>query len=306
MEKAVVAEGLRKSFGTVVAIDRISFWVNSGEVFGFLGPNGAGKTTTVRILTGILKQDSGRVLVMGVDVLREPTRAKQSMGVVPEQANAYGDLSPWQNLMLMGKIYGVSKRLRERRAEQLLSVLELLDRRDDKVREFSRGMKQKLLFAIAVLHAPPLLFLDEPTSGLDVQSARLIRQMIDQENRRGTTVFLTTHNMDEASRLCHRIGIIRRGDLVAIDTPEQLRKAIEERQLVEVKFNREPGDTGNLRKLQGVGRLEVAGGIVRLFTETPDSVIRELVAYAQKNGLEFVSLNTSPPTLEDVFVELTK
>lgn len=306
MEKTIIAEDLRKSFGPVVAVDRISFEVDSGEIFGFLGPNGAGKTTTVRMLNGILEPDSGRVRIMEIDVLKDAGRARQFMGVLPELANAYADLSPWQNLMIMGKIYGVQKEMRKSRAEEMLDRLKLLKRKDDKVRNFSRGMKQKLLFAMAMISDPPLLFLDEPTSGLDVQSARLIRQMIRDENKVGKTVFLTTHNMDEASQLCHRIAIINRGRLVAIDMPDELMRAIEKTQLVEVRFDRTPEKIQIIERLSGVGRLEMSGELIRLFTEDPDRIIRELVLYADSARLEFLSLNTTQPTLEDVFVELTK
>ncbi len=306
MDKAIIAENLRKSFGPLVAVDEISFEVGAGEIFGFLGPNGAGKTTTVRILVGIMRPDSGGVRVMGVDVLKRPSQARQSMGVVPELANAYGDLSSWQNLMIMGKIYGVQRKVRKSRAEHMLSRLDLLERKDDKVRNFSRGMKQKLLFAMAVISDPPLLFLDEPTSGLDVGSARLIRRMIKEENVRGKTIFLTTHNMDEANRLCHRIAIINHGRLVAIDTPDELKRTIEKTQLVEVKFTTAPEETQTIERLSGVERVEVSGGMMRLFTEDPDRVIRELVRYADSAELGFLSLNTTQPTLEDVFVELTK
>lgn len=306
MEKAVIVEELKKSFGPICAVDRVTFEVNSGEIFGFLGPNGAGKTTTVRIVTGVLKPDSGSVKVMGIDVLKNSSRAKQLMGVVPELANAYVDLSSWQNLMLMGKIYGVPKKLRQNRSEEILHRLELLERKDDKVRNFSRGMKQKLLFAMAIVHDPPLLFLDEPTSGLDVQSARLIRKIIQDENHRGKTVFLTTHNMNEANRLCHRIAIINHGRLVAIDTPDELRKTIKKTQFVEVRFAEPPRETRVLQEFSGVGRLEVSGELIRLFTEDPDKVIRELVNYTDSAGVKILSLNTSQPTLEDVFVELTR
>lgn len=305
-EEMIVADGLTKWFGPIAALDGVSFQVESGEIFGFLGPNGAGKTTTVRILTSILTPDSGSVHVAGIDVEEDPCRAKRLMGVVPELANAYVDLSPWQNLMIMGKIYRVRKEIREARAEEMLRRLDLLERKNDKVRGFSRGMKQKLLFAMAMISDPPLLFLDEPTSGLDVSSARLIRQMIREENERGKTVFLTTHNMDEANRLCHRIAIISRGKVVAIDTPDELSRTIEKTQYVEVKFCRAPERVDDLGRLPGVSKLEVTEGCVRLYTENPGSVVHELVRYADSAGLELLSVNTVHPTLEDVFVELTR
>lgn len=213
-----MAAYLEKSFNNIVAVDRVSFSVDEGEVFGFLGPNGAGKTTTVRMLTGVIRPDGGSARVLGHDIVREPILAKQRFGVVPETANAYVDLTTRQNLMLMAELYGLDSQVAEERAATLLTGLGLFERRDAKVQGFSKGMKQRLILAMALLHDPDLLFLDEPTSGLDVQSTHLITGMLRDLNAAGTTVFLTTHNMDEANRLCDRVAIMRRRRLAR--TPE--------------------------------------------------------------------------------------
>ena len=174
MQNAIEVSSLSKHYGEIRAVDGISFEVKKGELFGFLGPNGAGKTTTQRML----------------------------MGVVPEMSNAYIDLSAWDNLMLMGELYGVSKKKRKQKAMELLEIFGLEDRKDQKTKGFSKGMKQRLILVMALIHEPELLFLDEPTSGLDMQSARLIRNLVRELNQNGATVFLTTHNIEEANQMC--------------------------------------------------------------------------------------------------------
>ena len=164
-------ENLTKTFGAVTAVDRVSFEVRRGEIFGFLGPNGAGKTTTTRMLTGVVPMDGGSVRIFGHDILKEPVQAKQRFGVVPETSNAYVELTAWQNLMLMGDLYGLDRAHSERRSRELLETLGLYGRRDQKVRGYSKGMKQRLVLAMALLHEPELLFLDEPTSGSTCRAA---------------------------------------------------------------------------------------------------------------------------------------
>ncbi|WP_297495190.1 ABC transporter ATP-binding protein, partial [Thermococcus sp.] len=213
---AIEAVNLVKHYGSFEAVRGVSFSVKSGEVFGFLGPNGAGKTTTIRMLTGVLKPDSGEVRVLGYDMLneREKIKARERTGIVPEMANPYVDLTAMQNLRLMGELYGMSKAEIEKRSLELLKTFDLYEKRNVKVRGFSKGMRQRLIIAMAMIADPELYFLDEPTSGLDVISARLIKDVIREEKKAGKTIFLTTHNMDDANELCERIGIIRKGKLI--------------------------------------------------------------------------------------------
>jgi ABC-2 type transport system ATP-binding protein len=243
--------------------------------------------------------------VMGYDVLRETLKVKQVSGVVPEIANAYIDLTAWQNLMLIGELYGVSKRERTEKAENLLKELGLYERRNQLVRGFSRGMKQRLIFCMALINDPQMLFLDEPTSGLDVESARHIRELIREYNDNGKTIFLSTHNMDEANRLCDRIAIINHGKIVAIDSPERLRMKSSGLQSVEVGFDK-PVDIDELSCITGVREVKKMGDKIRLYTNNPDKIIDSLVDYARSKNLQFISLNTLNPSLEDVFVELTR
>ena len=304
MPDAIVVADLTKVFGSTVAVDHVSFLVKEGEIFGFLGPNGAGKTTTTRMLTGVIPPDSGSAMILGHDIQREPVLAKQGFGVVPETSNAYTDLTAWQNLMLMGELYGISPVRVSERASELLTVLGLFERKDQKVQAYSKGMKQRLILAMALLHEPRLLFLDEPTSGLDVQSTQMILSQLRDLNRAGTTIFLTTHNMEEANRLCNRVGIIRSGKIVALDAPEKLKAAIDRLHRIEVSFDREiPADA--LARLPGVVSADRTGDKWQITTENHDAVIRLLVQFSREQGAAIVTLNTLAPSLDDAFLRLT-
>jgi ABC-2 type transport system ATP-binding protein len=304
-ESAIEVSNLTKHYDNLLAVDRISFEVRKGEIFGFLGPNGAGKTTTIRMLTGIIKPDNGAASILGYDVRREGLRSRQVTGVVPEMANAYIDISAWRNLVLMGELYGVPRKRREKTASKLLRKVRLHDRRNDLVRGFSRGMKQRLLLCMALVSEPQILFLDEPTSGLDVESQLLIKDMIREFNERGTTVFLTTHNMEEANQLCDRIAIINHGRIVAIDTPEKLSMESSGLNSVEVSFEKGVR-VEELAKIEGVREVRKNGGKIRLYTDQPSMVLERIVDFARSRGLKIVTLNTLGPTLEDVFLKLVK
>lgn len=304
-DNAVEVSDLTKRFGELVAVDRISFQVGKGELFGFLGPNAAGKTTTIRMLTGIIKPDDGTASILGYDILREGLKAKQMMGIVPEMANAYVDLSAWNNLMLIGELYGVPKKERQERASKLLKEFGLYDRRNQLVKSFSRGMKQKLLLCTALINKPEILFLDEPTSGLDVESQRLIKDMIRDFNKSGTTIFLTTHNMEEANQLCDRVAVINHGKIAAIDSPEKLRMRSSGLQSIEVSFEKTIR-VDEVSKIQGVREVKKVGNKMRLYVDEPSAVLDNLVDFARSKKLKIITLNTLAPTLEDVFLKLVK
>jgi len=305
VKHAIAVQELTKHYEDVTAVDHISFEVEKGEIFGFLGPNGAGKTTTIRILTGLIKPDGGKASVAGYGVLKNPIEAKQRIGVVPEVSNAYVDLTAWENLAIIGKLYGVlTQKLREN-ATNLLKEFGLYEVKDKLVRAFSKGMKQRLLLCMALVNDPEVLFLDEPTSGLDVESARLLREKITRYNRDGKTVFLSTHNMEEANQLCHRIAIINHGRIAAIDTPENLRAQSMELQYIEVAFNKTV-NTQEFSENPSITKAVPAGNKVRIYTADPSTVIAFLVEYAKKNNLRILSLNTMMPSLEDVFLKLIR
>ncbi len=300
---AIKVDGITKRFGKLVAVNDVSFSVGKGEIFGFLGPNGAGKTTTIRMLTGILTPDSGKITIHGTDIAKDPIRAKTMMGVIPEEGNVYGDLTARQNLTLTGKYYGLSKNVIARRAGELLGELGLSERGDDRVITFSKGMKQRVSIGCAIIHEPKILFLDEPTEGLDVQSRRLIVDTINRMNERGCTVFLTTHNIEEANRLCEMVCIINKGSIVAIDRPEKLKNTFDRTQTIEVSFNRKMSKQS--LSDESIKRVESFGDKLRLHTDNPDKTVRYLVALAQERELEITSLITCGPSLEEAFVKLT-
>jgi len=305
-ECAIVTSNLTKKFGDLVAVDHIHFEVERGEIFGFLGPNGAGKTSTIRMLTGISIPTEGTATIMGHDIQREQIEAKEQMGIVPDVSNVYNELSAWDNLIFTARLYDMPKAYRERRAEELLKVFGLYERREEKVQGFSRGMKRRICIAMALMNRSSILFLDEPTSGLDVQSVLIIRDMIKKLNEEGLTVFLTTHNIEEASQMCDRVAIINRGKIAAIDTPEKLKRTVESLQSIEVAFETTPYPVqADLKGLAGVSEVVKQGDKYRLYTNDPPSVLAALWRYADSCGLKPITMNTVGPSLEDVFVKLT-
>ncbi|HTD76463.1 MAG TPA: ABC transporter ATP-binding protein [Chloroflexota bacterium] len=219
----IQASGLTKRFGKLVAVGGVTLEVEAGQVFGFLGPNGAGKTTTIRMLTGLVRPTSGSALVAGFDVVQEPREVKRRVGYLAETPYLYPKLTGREFLAFMGGLYEVPPKVTRQRAEALLSLFELADKADELVETYSHGMRQKLALAGAMLHDPPVLFLDEPTSGLDPRSARLVKDLLVALVGRGHTVFLSTHVLEIAEQLCHRVGIIDQGRVVATGTLDELR-----------------------------------------------------------------------------------
>ena len=306
MEMAIRANNLTKYYDELLAVDHVNFEVKTGEIFGFLGPNGAGKTTTVRMLTGISKPTEGTAEIMGYDIQKQSVQAKELMGIVPDISNVYTDLSAWNNLIFTGRLYDIPKAEREERAKELLQLFGLYDRRDDMVDGFSKGMKRRVCIAMALMNKSSILFLDEPTTGLDVQSVLTIRDLIRKQNREGLTIFLTTHNMEEANQMCDRVAIINKGNLIAIDTPERLKRTIKELQSVEVSFQNVKRDlTNDLENFSDVTHVAKHGDKYRIYTDDPSTILPALWEYAETNGLKIITVNTLGPSLEDVFVELT-
>jgi ABC-2 type transport system ATP-binding protein len=302
---SIEVRDLTKKFNGFTAVNKISFIVRSGELFGLLGPNGAGKTTTIRMLTGIFKPSSGTALVGGYDIQKKPLEAKQLMGIVPEMANAYIDLSALRNLLLMGELYGIGKRERVEKAEELLRLFGLYERRNNKVKTFSKGMKQRIIVAMGLMNDPKILFLDEPTAGLDVESVRLIRKIIKEFNSRDITIVLTTHNIEEANQLCDRVAIMNHGKFVAIDSPEKLKSTFQDATSIEIAFDKEV----RLEELSfgdAVMGMKKVGDKIKLYGKSTREIIPRLVEYSRISGNKIISLNTLAPNLEDVFVNLTK
>ncbi|MBU7031540.1 MAG: ATP-binding cassette domain-containing protein [Theionarchaea archaeon] len=299
----ISVSNLTKKFNSFTAVDGIEFQIEKGSLFGLLGPNGAGKTTTIRMLTGILKPTAGTASIGGHDIQKNPLEAKQLMGIVPEMTNAYVDLSPFQNLSLIGELYGIPRDERKKRAQYLLSLFNLKERTHHKVRTLSKGLQQRVVVAMALMNKADILFLDEPTSGLDVESTRLIREIIVKARDEGTTILLTTHNIPEADQLCDTIAIMNKGRIVAIERPENLKRIVKSSMSVEVAFS---DSAVKMPHLDHVNHVEQRGDRYKLYTDKPENVIPQLVAYAEQAHIKIISLHTLGADLEDVFLRLTR
>jgi ABC-2 type transport system ATP-binding protein len=300
---AIEAHNLKKSFGPFTAVDDVSITVKEGDIFGFLGQNGAGKTTTIRMLTGVLTPDAGTVQIGGINILNDPLEAKLKMGVIPENGTVYSDLTAEQNVLWTAKCYGMDKASRTRRCEEILSRLGLLHRKNDLVRFFSKGMRQRISIACAIVHSPPVLFLDEPTTGLDVYSRRLVLDTVRYMNREGSTILITTHNLEEANELCSSISIIDRGKIIANGTPEKLKKQFDTTRYVEVSFDQQVKEDDFA--VRGISRAEPHGDKWRVYAEDADTAVKQLVSVAEVRHLTILSIATSSPTLEQAFVQMT-
>jgi ABC-2 type transport system ATP-binding protein len=299
----IITNNLTRSFGKFVAVNSLQLSVEKNEVFGLLGPNGAGKTTTIRMLTGVLTPDTGSARICGIDIHKNPLEAKMKMGIIPENGTVYSDLTAEQNILWTAKFYGMDSASRKKRADEILSDLGLSERRNDIVRNFSKGMRQRISIACAIVPSPPVLFLDEPTGGLDVYSRRLVIDTVRRMNDEGSTVFLTTHNIEEANELCTIISVINKGAIIATGSPEKLKKSFDKANYIEIAF--EQPVTRELFALGGISRAETHGDKWRLYTDDPDQTVKYCAALAEREHLKILSIATSSPTLEEAFVQLT-
>ncbi len=303
---AIEVEGLAKSFDDVRAVQEVDFRVEEGELFGFLGPNGAGKTTTINLLTGLARPDKGSIRIGGMDCSADPKAAQHLMGVVPDESNLYPELTGFENLSFCGALYGMERRIRESRARELLERFGLVEAADRKFGGYSKGMKRKLTIAAGIIHEPPILFLDEPTTGIDVASARGIRQLISDLNAGGTTIFLTTHYIEEAERLCRRIAFIVSGKIVRTDTMENLMRLTEGRYAVQfaVSNNTESLMEKIKAEFTDLKFRAVSGGAFQAEAAKPVR-IGPLVRFIEDYGAEVFEARRIRPSLEDVFVDIT-
>jgi len=306
MAEAILTEGLTRHFGPKVAVNHLDLRVDQGEVFGFLGPNGAGKTTTVRLLNGVLTATAGRALVLGYDVATDGSEIRWRTGVLTETPSLYEALTARENLLIYGDLYGVPEDKLPRRVEALLEQFGLGDRADERVGSYSKGMKQRLAIARALLHEPPLLFLDEPTASLDPLAARMVWDMIqDLSHREGRTIFLCTHNLAEAQRLCDRVGVIDHGVLQAVGTPRELARQLWHGLWVEVDLHGEPPALVSeaLGRLPAVLSRSVDHGKLLLEVEDEES-IPEVVAAIAAAGGRIYSVTPREHTLEEIYFEI--
>jgi ABC-2 type transport system ATP-binding protein len=297
---------LTKRYGEVLAVNDISFSVKQGELFGFLGPNGAGKTTTINLLTGLARADAGTINIGGIDCTHNPKAAQHMVGVVPDESNLYTELTGFDNLCFCAALYGMGKTERQERARELLNTFGLADAAHRKFAGYSKGMKRKLTFAAGIIHQPPILFLDEPTTGIDVGSARQVRQIIADLHSKGTTVFLTTHYIEEAERLCERIAFIVNGRIVRTDRTVDLLQPVKGKNILvlsvsdsESRISEEIGRAFPEYQVQSTPQGEVR-------VESAEQVIvGPLVHFLEERGIQVTEARRQVPSLEDVFVQIT-
>jgi ABC-2 type transport system ATP-binding protein len=298
---AIQTFGLKREFNSLVAVNELDLGIKEGELFSLLGPNGAGKTTTINMLCCLLKPTSGTAKIIGYDIIEEPYRVKEVIGVSPQETAISEQLNSWENLALIGKAQGMSTAELKKRAEELLEIAGLRDRAKDKVGKFSGGMKRRLNLMMALIHDPEILFLDEPTLGLDPQSRRAIWEYIDTLKGK-KTILLTTHYMEEADALSDRIGIIDEGKIVALGTPEELKRnyAHAKSMLISAE-NITPHVLAGLRaKYSQVEETEEG-----LKISSPDLDFKEIIDLLHSQGVAVHSAALEQPTLEDVFLSIT-
>jgi ABC-2 type transport system ATP-binding protein len=305
-ESIIHTEHLCRSFGTITAVDDLTMDVPAGIVFGFLGPNGAGKTTTIHLLLGILDPSQGRARVMGFDTRSQADEIRAKSGALLEFSGLYERMSAEDNLDLYGRIYHMPGSERKARVKELLTHLDLWDRRKEKVGKWSRGMKQKLAVARALFHHPPLIFLDEPTAGFDpVAAAALHADLASLVTREGVTVFLNTHNLAEAEKLCAQVGVIRNGKLITIGNPDELRLG---KDGLKVEISGRDFSEQTLTFLQARPEVERAEiHINRLLIKLRnESEIGPLITLIEQSGAEVEEIRRSGTSLEDLFLTLMK
>jgi len=306
MSDAIAVEGLSKRFAEVQAVSNLSFSVHQGELFGFLGPNGAGKTTTINMLTGLARPDEGSIHIGGIDCINRPRAAQHLIGVVPDESNLYPELTGFENLCFCAALYGLDKARRQDRAKGLLDRFGLAQAATRKFGGYSKGMKRKLTIAAGIIHEPEILFLDEPTSGIDVASARQLRQLIADLHRAGTTIFLTTHYIEEAERLCSRVAFIVSGRIVRTDSVEHLIQPVQEKHVVQISCAKMPNDMRD-RLSESFPTLEFSiQGQELIRVEAGEPVpVGPLVRFLEDQRAEVVEAKRMRPSLEDVFVQIT-
>ena len=303
---SVETRSLSKSFGTVTAVNNISFAVESGEIFGFLGPNGAGKSTTIMILTTLLKPTSGQALVFGFDVMTQPKQVRQSIGYVQQESTVDEYLTGRENLLLQARLNHIPKDQIDKRIDDVLELIELSDKQNDPVVTYSGGMRKRLDIAGGLLHHPKVLFLDEPTVGLDIQTRRKIWEYIKKIHKEfEMTIFLTTHYMEEADQLCDRIGIIDRGEIQVIDSPENMKNAMGN-EVISLTFENGNSDfLSQLRQIDLIKKINEDNNKLTIFASKGTEVIPKIFQISSELQIKIISISLTQPTLDDVFISYT-
>jgi ABC-2 type transport system ATP-binding protein len=305
-DNAIQVRDLTKAFRDVVAVGGISFEVRRGEVFSLLGPNGAGKSTAISIISGLLLPDSGDAFVMGHSILKESMAARRCLGVVPQEVALYNDMSARENLVFWGRMYGLSGKDLERRADEMLKAVGLVERQKGRVATYSGGMKRRVNIAAALLHTPQVVIMDEPTVGIDPQSRRHILDYVKELNRQGMSVLYTTHYMEEAEELSNRIAIMDKGKIIASGTRDELVRLVGEQTRVDLAVTGEPDKAAEAwRSVPGVSRATVEQGRVLVLAGDSNAVVPLLFERAAQLGFRIGSMGIQEPNLETVFLSLT-
>ncbi len=306
-DKAFIdVHGLTKVYDGFTAVRGIDFQVEQGEIFGFLGPNGAGKTTTINVLIGLAKLTSGAVSIAGHALSDGVTKIQAEIGVIPDDSNLYEEMDGFENLCFCGSLYGMKKAERTQRARALLDQFGLSDAAAKPFKAYSKGMKRKLTIAAGLMHHPRILFLDEPTTGIDVPSARQIRQLLAELNRQGTTIFLTTHYIEEAERLCHRIALLVEGQIVKIGSPAELMAACQQEHIIQITTG-SPVTTcleALSHHFPGIVVNRLQDDCIRLHARESQD-IAPFVAWLHQRSVPVLEARLIRPSLEDAFVALT-
>ena len=305
---AIVVDHITKKYGDFTAVDDVSFNVHQGEIFGLLGPNGAGKSTLIRMMTTLLPLTSGRALINGFDVAKDPDSARHCMGVIPQALTSDIDLTVEENLSIYAKLYGVPAEQRRHNIDELLQTVDLTKWRNAQTKTLSGGMRRRLEIARGLVHSPKIFFLDEPTTGLDPVSRVAVWEMLTEiKNRRALTILITTHYMDEADRLCDRLAIVDHGKLVALDSPMALKASVPGTNVIEAQFlNAQPNWHEELNKLEDVTSVQPVGAdMYRILSSNGSKTTTELVELAVKSNVQVKSLSVQNTTLDDVFVHYT-
>lgn len=301
----VAVKNLKKTYGDFTAVNDVSFCIEEGEVFGFLGPNGAGKTSTINMMIGLLRPTAGTIAIDGIDACTNIKKAQAVMGIVPDESNLYDDINGFDNLCFCGALYGMPKAEREEKANILLKQFHLEQAGKRPFKAYSKGMRRKLTIAAAIIHSPKIFFLDEPTTGIDVESARQIRELILDLKKQGTTVFITTHYIEDAQRICDRIAFIVGGKIVAADTVANLMENAAKGHTVQFLSSRPlEGLEEQLIENFPQSQVEVQGEQLVMRSEKQLALLPVMQFLAQQ-GAEVFEARELRPTLEDVFVKIT-
>lgn len=302
----VTVANLKKTYGDFTAVDEIDFTIKQGEIFGFLGPNGAGKTSTINMMIGLSRPTQGKITIDGIDVHRHPKKAQAIMGIVPDESNLYNEMDGFENLCFCAALYGMGKEERAPKARRLLEQFHLKEAGKRPFKAYSKGMRRKLTIAAAIIHSPRILFLDEPTTGVDVESARQIRELILQLKNQGTTVFLTTHYIEDAQRICDRLAFIVKGKIVANGSVNELMESVSHGYAIQLitDINSE-SLAADLQAHFRSSTVEITHDHALVLKSAKRIPLLPVMEYFDRNGIAVYEARELLPTLEDVFVKLT-